>query len=111
MRNPLFLSAVLYLGVCAGAWAQNVPAPQCETIQVEPKVMHPQSGAKGSITLVFKNSSAENYTIYWLNAHNRQADRPISAGDLKNLPSGFYDLLIVDKNKKGCIKQLTVTLN
>jgi len=111
MRNPLFLFVALYLCVCAGAWAQNAPAPQCDAIQVEPKVTHPQSGAKGSITLVFKNSSAENYTIYWLNSHNRQADRPISAGDLKNLSSGFYDLLIVDKNKKGCIKQLTVTLN
>jgi hypothetical protein len=34
----------------------------------------------------------------------------LKSGKLTNLRAGFFDFLIMDKNKKGCVRQLTVDL-
>ena len=112
MRNPkiVFISQLLILIEGNVVWAQT-KVPDCDDIKVEAKVTNPTgSGRDGSIDLVFQGNVGD-YKIFWLNAGSTKTDKQeVNDGKLTDLRAGFYDLLIIDKNRKGCTKELTVIL-
>jgi hypothetical protein len=111
MRNPkiVFISFLLILFEGNILWAQT-STPDCDDIKVEARVINPTGGGNGSIELVFQ-SSVSDYKVFWLNAGSSKTGKEeVEDGKLRNLKAGFYDFLIIDKNKKGCTKQLTVIL-
>ena len=111
MRNPkiVFISFLLILFEGNLLWAQTT-TPDCDDIKVEAKVTNPTSAGNGSIELVFQGS-VNDYKIFWLNAGSSKTGKEeVEDGKVRNLKAGFYDFLIIDKNRKGCTKQLTVIL-
>ena len=112
MGNPkvVLITVFLILFEANALLAQN-PSADCADIKVEAKATNPTaSRADGSIELVF-DKAVSNYKIIWLNAGNSKTEKEeVNDGRLRNLKAGFYDLLILDKNNKGCTRQLTVIL-
>ena len=111
MRNLKVVFIAVFL-ICFEANDLLAQTTDCADIKVEAKTTNPTASRTddGSIDLVF-DKPVSNYKIIWLNAGNSKTDKEeINGGRLTNLKAGFYDFLILDKNKKGCTKQLTVIL-
>lgn len=82
----------------------------CADIKVSIVVVNPKdTGSKGTIEFKFEDASMDAYTIFYLNGPDGKA-RELSTSKMENLKRGVYDFFIMDKKKKGCIKQLSVTL-
>jgi hypothetical protein len=112
MKDPrlLFFCALLLFGVNGISWSQTT-IPDCDDIQVEVKAINPSNGlANGSIELTF-SKPLNGYRIFLLNAGpDKTQKEELEHGKVTRLDAGFFDFLIMDRNKKGCIRQLTVTL-
>lgn len=111
MKDPkLFVFSLLLFAASLDLRAQNSVA-DCEDIKVEVKALQPTDNQpNGRIDLVFSKPT-NNYKIFLLNAgSDKTGKEEIEDGKLSNLKAGFFDFLIMDKNKKGCIRQLTVVL-
>ena len=112
MKDPklLVFSLLLLLAANYNVRAQN-PVPECDDIKVEVKTVAPVSNqSNGTIDLVF-SKAINNYKIFLLNAgSDKTGKEEIEGGRITNLKSGFFDFLIMDKTRKGCVKQLTVVL-
>jgi len=111
MRDPKFLVFCLLLcGASLNLKAQN-SVPDCEDIKVEVKTISTSNNqSNGTIDLIF-TKSIDNYRIFHLNAgSDKTGKEELKSGKLTNLKAGFFDFLIMDKNKKGCVRQLTVDL-
>jgi hypothetical protein len=112
MKNPrLLFFSFLLLTIGNTAFPQN-GVPDCDAIKVEIKTTTPgPNQSNGSIDLMF-SKPINDYKIFLLNAGpNRTEKIEIKETKLSNLKSGFFDFLIIDRNRKGCLKQLTVVLN
>ena len=111
MRDPKFLAFCLLLwGACLNLKAQNA-VPDCDDIKVEVRTISSSDDrANGSIDLSF-TKPFDNYRIFHLNAgSDKTGKEELKSGKLTNLRAGYFDFLIMDKNKKGCVRQLTVVL-
>jgi hypothetical protein len=111
MRHPKFL--VFCLLLCSASLslkAQN-SVPDCEDIKVEVKTISTSNNRpNGSIEMIF-TKSFDSYRIFHLNAgSDKTGKEELKSDKLTNLKAGFFDFLIMDKNKKGCVRQLTVDL-
>jgi hypothetical protein len=111
MTTPKLIFVGLLMLVLTNKSLAQQPLPDCADIKVEAKATNPSSGSSdGSIELVFDKPTS-NYRILWVNAgRDKTGKEEVSSGRIPNLKAGFYDLLIIDKSKAGCIKQLTVIL-
>ncbi len=112
MRNPklLFFSYLFALLAGTEIYAQK-SVPDCDDIKVEVKTNSPVGGtANGSIELIF-DKELDNYKIFWVNSGAGKTDKTeVKGGKIEGLKTGFFDILILDKSKKGCIRELTVIL-
>lgn len=112
MRNPklLFFSCLLVLLAGTEIYAQK-SVSDCDDIKVEVKTISPVGGgANGSIELIF-DKALENYMIFWVNSGSGKTDKTeVEGGKIEGLRTGFFDILILDKSRKGCIRELTVIL-
>lgn len=106
----LVFSFLLLIAAIGNLRAQNA-APDCDDIKVEVITVQPSGNlSNGSIELVF-TKSVNNYKIFLLNAgSDKTGKEEIKSGKIANLKPGFFDFLILDRNKKNCVKQLTVVL-
>ena len=111
MTTPKLIFVGLLMSMLINESLAQQSVPDCADIKVEAKATNPSQGSSnGNIELVFDKPTG-NYKILWLNAgRDKTGKEEISNGRLPNLKAGFYDFLIVDKNKAGCIRQLTVIL-
>lgn len=111
MKHPKFLVFCLLLLSASLSLRGQSTVPDCEDIHVDIETTAPTIGqANGSINLTFTKPIGD-YKIFFLNAgEDKTGKEEVLDGRLKNLKAGFFDFLIMDKNKKGCIKQLTVVL-
>jgi len=85
--------------------------PDCDDIKVEVSTVQPANNqSNGSIDLIF-TKPVSNYKIFLLNAgSDKTGKEEIEDGKITNLKPGFFDFLIMDRSRKGCVKQLTVVL-
>lgn len=92
------------------AYAQQ-PIEDCKDIKVTVTTIEPQNGgSNGQIELTFTEPTS-NYKIFWLNeGPDKTGKVEVQNGKIEKLKTGFFDFLIIDKNRKGCIRQLTVIL-
>jgi hypothetical protein len=106
----IVISFMLLLAVAFHAVAQS-GVPDCDDIKVETKVTQPTNNlSNGTIDLVF-SKPVNNYKVFLLNAGSDGTGKEeVHGGKVTNLRSGFFDFLIIDRNRKGCVKQLTVVL-
>jgi hypothetical protein len=111
MTTPKLIFVGLLMLMLTNKSLAQQSVPDCADIKVEAKAANPSPGSSnGNIELVFDRPT-NNYKILWLNAgRDKTSKEEISGGRISNLKAGFYDILIMDKNKAGCIKQLTVIL-
>ncbi len=112
MKNPkVFVFGLLVLLAATCNLRAQSAVPDCDDIKVEVKTVAPIiNQSNGSIDLIF-SKAIENYKIFLLNAGpDKTGKEEIEGGRITNLKSGFFDFLIMDKTKKGCVKQLTVVL-
>jgi hypothetical protein len=111
MRDAKFLLfCLLVCGASLNLQAQN-PVPDCDDIKVEIHTISTSNNQhNGTIELTF-SKPVENYRIFHLNAgSDKTGKEELRSGKLTNLRAGFFDFLVLDKNKKGCVRQLTVEL-
>jgi hypothetical protein len=111
MKDPrLLLFSFMLILIGHVASAQN-GIPDCDAIKVEVKTTDPAlNQSNGSIDFAF-SKSMNDYKIFLLNAGPDKTGKvEIKETKLSNLKSGFFDFLIIDRNSKGCLKQLTVVL-
>lgn len=85
----------------------------CGVINVKTKTIPSDKGrSNGSIELIFESSESKSitatYKVFIINAGEERARKPVEQGKIKDLRAGFYDILVIDR--KGCNKQLTVSL-
>ena len=111
MTTPKVIFVGLLMLMLANESLAQQSVPDCADIRVEAKAENPSPGSSnGNIEFVF-DKPVSNYKIIWLNAgRDKTGKEEINSGRISNLKAGFYDILIVDKGKAGCIKQLTVIL-
>lgn len=108
-KNLVF-SLLLLVAAIGNLSAQN-GVPDCNDIKVEVVTMQPTDNlSNGSVELVL-TKPINNYKIFLLNAgSDKTGKEEIQNGKITNLRPGFFDFLILDRNRKGCVKQLTVVL-
>lgn len=86
----------------------------CGEINIKTKTTPSDKGhSNGSIELIFESSESKSvtpatYKVFIINAGEERARKPVEQDKIKDLPAGFYDILVIDR--KGCNKQLTVSL-
>ena len=111
MKDPKLLVLSLLLLAASYNLRAQTAVPECDDIKVEVKTVTPIGNqSNGSIDLNF-SKAISNYKIFLLNAgSDKTGKEEIVGGRITNLKSGFFDFLIMDRTKKGCVKQLTVVL-
>jgi hypothetical protein len=112
MKDPkLFVFSLLVLLAATCNLRAQSAVPDCDEIKVEVKTVAPiNNQSNGSIDLIF-SKAIDSYKIFLLNAgSDRTRKEEIVGGRITSLKPGFFDFLIIDKTKKGCVKQLTVVL-
>jgi hypothetical protein len=105
-KSNRILLTLLFVFMFFFGYAQS---KNCGEIQVSTKITSEAKGStNGSIEFIFDSADKNDFKIFLVNAGEERAKAPITEGKVNNLKSGFYDFVIVDR--KGCTKQLTVTV-
>jgi len=100
--------AIALIFSCSFFYASTSLAQKCDSLKVEVEIKHAAGGRSGELT--FKPSSGGTWKTHLAGP---TTDESFSDDKLafKNLPSGYYDFYIIDRNKRFCVKHIKVKID